>query len=359
MKKIFVAQPFLPPLKEYIEYLNEIWDSKQITNDGIFLKEFENQLSQFTNIKNVICISNGTLALQIAIKALNLRGEIITTPFSFVATSSSIVWEQCKPIYVDINPDTLNINSEKIEEKITEKTSAIIPVHVFGNPCDVKKIKIISERYKIKVLYDSAHAFGVNYNEKSIFSYGDLSVASFHATKILNTAEGGAIFTNDNNLAKIVRSIRNFGYKDGKITNIGINGKLNEICAALGLLNLKYFNYILMKRKKIFLIYMKYLRLNKKIILPNALRNGNYSYFPIIFQSRKYKQRIVATLNKENIYPKEYFYPSLDTLNLYSVTHNCPIAKDISERILCLPIFPELKIQDATKITNLINRDEI
>jgi dTDP-4-amino-4,6-dideoxygalactose transaminase len=353
-KAIYVTQPFLPPLEEYVEYLKEIWKTKQLTNDGKFLQEFEKKLEEFTGVKHVLCIANGTLALQLAIRALEFKGEVITTPFTFVATSSSLVWEGCKPIYVDIEPDTLNIDPGKIEEKISEKTTAILSVHVYGNPCDIERIQNIANKYNLKVIYDAAHAFGVTYKDKSIFSNGDISIASFHATKVFHTIEGGAVFTNNDNIAREIFKLRNFGYEKGEIVDVGINAKMNDFSAVMGILNLKYFDECLKKRKKIFEHYIQYLEDNTKVRLMDFTEISNYSYFPIIFNSEEIKQKAISKLNEINVYPRDYFNPSLEEI-FGNKKIECEVSYDISKRILCLPVYPDFKLDDLEKVISVIN----
>jgi len=352
MKPIYVTKPFLPPIEEYIEYLRNIWGSNILTNDGPYLREFERELSKLTKVKNVICLANGTLALQLSLRAFALRGKIITTPFTFVATSSTIMWRDCIPVYVDIDPDTFNIDPTRIEEKITDETVAILPVHVYGRVCEVDKIQSIAEEHNLRLIYDAAHAFGVNHNGKSVFSYGECSITSFHATKVFNTAEGGAIFTNDDELAYRIRLLRNFGYEDGKVVDVGINAKMSELCATLGLVNLKYFDDCKRLRGGISDLYYKQLKDNPNIRIPEF---KSISYFPIIFNTHNYKLRILKKLYAENIYPKEYFKPSMELE--FGSEINCEIAYDISNRILCLPFYHDLEHSSVVKICRIINND--
>lgn len=284
-----VTKPFMPPKKEYEDYLKGIWEREYITNNGPLVRQLEAKLKEYLNTKNVLFTSNGTIALQIAIKALDLKGEIITTPFSYVATTSSIVWEGCTPVFVDIEPNTLNINPALIEASITEKTSGILATHVFGNPCDIDSIKSIADKYNLKVIYDAAHCFGSLYKDKSVFEYGDISTASFHATKLFHTVEGGGIFSDDDELIQKMEYMRNFGHAGfGKFNGIGINGKNSEFHAAMGLCNLNFMNEVLEKRKHQCLRYddlLQNIPLKRISIENDAL--WNYSYYPVIFNTRK------------------------------------------------------------------------
>jgi dTDP-4-amino-4,6-dideoxygalactose transaminase len=356
MEPIYITKPFLPPLEEYIEYLKAIWGNKILSNNGPYLKDFESRLSDFTGVSNTLCVTNGTLALQLAIRALGLKGEVITTPFTFVATSSALIWENCKPVYVDINPETLNIDTDQIEDKINKRTSAILPVHVFGNLCAIEKIKEIADRHHLKIIYDAAHAFGLNYKGRSIFSLGDISIASFHSTKIFHSIEGGAIFTDNKTIARKCKLLRNFGYENYKIYDVGINAKMNEFCAVMGILNLKYFAYCQDRRKRIFHLYTNLLKDNINIQYPRFAGENNYSYFPIILITEEYKKKVLFDLNSINIFPREYFSPSLETI-FSKKRINCPIAHDISSRILCLPVSVYLHEDQVETICNIINME--
>ena len=355
-KVISVTKTYLPPLGGYTSYLKKIWETSWVTNNGPLVQELENKLKQFLGVKYLFLVSNGTLGLQIAIKALNLSGEIITTPFSYVATTSSIVWEGCKPVFVDIDPKTLCIDADKIESAITKKTSAILAVHVYGNPCNVNKIDKIANKYKLKVIYDAAHAFGVKISGRSIADYGDVSVLSFHATKVFHTAEGGGIVIRDKKLAHKIWYMRNFGHKghDLGFFGLGINAKMSELHAAMGVADLPSVKKLIKTREE---IYRQYERLLGKIDLlkpqfnPHATRN--YGYYPVIFKSEKILLDVVNALNRREIFPRRYFYPALTKLP-YIKGQSCPIAEDVSSRILCLPLFHSLKISDVKTISKLI-----
>lgn len=354
---INVTKTFLPLQEEYNAILKRAWDNGWITNRGILVKELEAKLAEYLKIPNIIATTNGTLPLQIAIKALKLKGEIITTPFSYVASTSSIVWEGCKPIFVDIHSEYLSIDETKIEAAITKDTSAILATHVFGNPCNIEAIEIIAKKYNLIVIYDAAHCFGVTYKDESIFNFGDISTCSFHATKVFHTGEGGALFCNDNALHKQFFYHHNFGHKtDTSFQGLGINAKMSEMQAAMGLAVIPYMDEILSGRKNIVGIYNKHLN-NKKLQQLKVRENTqwNYSYYPIIFQNELVLQHVVKKLNESNIFPRRYFYPSLNTLS-YIDDQSCPISEDIAQRILCLPLYHDLDEKDAKIICDILNR---
>lgn len=340
-----VTEPFLPPINEYNDYLKYIWKNNWLTNDGPLLRELESQLKSYLHFENMSIVSNGTIALQIAIKALSLSGEIVTTPFSYVATTSSIVWENCKPVFADIDKDTFNIDPEKIEPLITNNTCAILATHVYGNPCKIEAIQLIAKKHKLKIIYDAAQAFGVTYKDKSIFEYGDISTTSFHATKLFHTIEGGAVFTKDIAILKKIISMRNFGHNGPEsFKEIGINGKNSEFHAAMGLCNLKYIEEILKKRKELYFHYKnKILNLDLDLRLPKLNSNAsyNYTYFPVLFQSKNHLLRAKKELEKVNIHTRRYFYPLLSNLN-YVQSQSVPIAENIACRTLCLPLYHNL-----------------
>ncbi len=354
MNPLYVTKSLLPPLKVYNSYLKQIWKNGILTNDGPLVREFENKLKKLASCKNAVCVSNGTIALQLALRALKIRGEVITTPFSFIATTSSILWEGSQPVYADIDPETLNISPGSIRKKITKKTKAILAVHVYGNPCNVDEIAEIAKENKIKVIYDACHAIGIKYKGKSIYNYGDVSTTSFHATKIINTAEGGALFTNNNIVAEAIRLQRNFGYKDYIVRLLGINGKMNEFNAALGLSNFNYLAYALKKRKIACEFYDRFIYTNRKISYQKFQAKQNYAYYPVIFESEHLKKSVVKELNKNKIYPREYFSPSLELVFGNRVT--CKIAYDFSKRILCLPLSSYIKKSEVAKVSKIINK---
>lgn len=350
-----VTKTFLPPLEEYNKYLETIWEKAWLTNRGDLVKELEHKLCNYLKIPNLLFVNNGTIALQIPIKALDLKGEIITTPFSYVATTSSIVWEGCEPIFVDIDKNTLCIDADLIENVITEKTTGILATHVYGIPCDVEKIEQIAKKYNLKVIYDAAHCFGVNYKGKSLLSYGDISTLSFHATKLFHTGEGGGIIVNNKELFDKVFYMHNFGHNGPEdFFGVGINGKSSELHAAMGLSVLPYIEQIIAKRKEISLLYDSSLKDSSlsRPILPKDTEY-NYAYYPVLFESEEELIKTKEQLNKENIFPRRYFYPSLNTLN-YTNQFFCPISEDISTRVLCLPLYYDLDLLDVKTIIKTI-----
>ncbi|MCG3710623.1 DegT/DnrJ/EryC1/StrS family aminotransferase [Aliarcobacter butzleri] len=355
-KPIYVTQPSLPPLNEYTELLKGVWESGILTHNGPLVQRLEKELCHKLSLENFITVTNGTIALQMAIKALELKGEIITTPFSWIATISAIKSEGCTPIFCDIDIETLNIDPSKIESLISDKTVAIMPVHVFGNPCDVDAIEVIAKKHNLKVIYDAAHAIGSTYKDKSLLSYGDISATSLHGTKLLNTAEGGGCVTNDTELHEKLKRIRFFGHDDSKdIIEDGFNGKMTEVHAALGVANLKYYDEVLQDRKEKYNYYKEKLSSNKNLTF-QTIKYGepNYSYFPIIFQSQSKLLEVEKALNEQKIYPRRYFYPSLNTYNKVLEYVKMPISEDISKRILCLPLYWKLNYADIDVIIKTI-----
>lgn len=320
-----VTKPFLPPIDEYNKLIEGIWERQWLTNNGPLVNELELKLKEYLNISHMLYLNNGTIALQIAIKALGLKGEIITTPFSYVATTSSIVWEGCEPIFVDIDKETLNIDVRKIEAAINENTSAILATHVYGNPCDVDAIQAIADKYNLKVIYDAAHCFGTTYKGKSIFEYGDVSTTSFHATKLFHTIEGGAVFTKDPEILKTMAYMRNFGH-DGpeKFFGLGINGKNSEFHAAMGLVNLNYIDEILRKRKELSLYYNKKLEgLNKTTPVLLEGSQFNFAYYPIVLPSEEILEKMVKVLKEDLSYLIDTFLceKEIRTSNVFN--YNC------------------------------------
>lgn len=352
-----VAKPYLPPQEEYRTYLDSIWNRVHLTNNGPLVQKLESKLREYLGVKYLLYVSNGTIALQIAIKALDLKGEVITTPFSYVATTSSIVWEGCEPVFVDINPYTLNINPSLIENAITEKTSAILATHVFGNPCDIEAIQVIAKKHGLKVIYDAAHGFGTEYRGKSVFDYGDVITTSFHATKLFHTVEGGAVFTQDKQLFERMRYMRNFGHDGpGKFNGVGINGKNSEFHAAMGLCNLNYADSLLDTRKNQYAAYD--ILLDGSPVEKQRIQEGttayNCAYYPVIFESEIQALHVKKSLEDSNIFPRRYFYPSLNRLS-YTKKFAVPCSDDISKRILCLPLYHSLKEDELYKVANIIN----
>jgi dTDP-4-amino-4,6-dideoxygalactose transaminase len=341
---IYVTMPSLAPLEEYVELLKGVWERGILTHNGPLVQRLEQELKSKLNIPNFVAVSNGTIAIQMAIKAFALSGEIITTPFTWIATVSAIKWEGCTPIFCDIDPKTLNIDPQKIETLITNKTTAIMPVHVFGNPCDVDAIETIAEKYNLKVIYDGAHAIGSTYKGKSILEYGDISVTSLHATKLLNTAEGGGCIAKDSFIFEKLKRIRFFGHDNEKdIVEDGFNGKMTEVHAALGLANLKYYGRVLQNRKEKYNLYLELLGGVNGLRFQNTnIGENNYAYFPVIFENEAQLLKVESALNNKSIYPRRYFYPSVNTLEKVVEYSQCPISEEIAQRILCLPLYDML-----------------
>ena len=357
-KNIFVTQPSLAPFNEFTEILKGVWDRKILTHNGPLVQQLESELEQKLEVPHFTVVNNGTIALQIAIKALALQGEIITTPFTWIATVSAIKWEGCTPIFCDIDPKTLNIDPAKIEALITEKTVAIMPVHVFGTPCDVVEIEKIAKKHNLKVIYDGAHAIGSRFEDKSVLTFGDVTATSLHATKLLNTGEGGGCITTDSELDKKIKRIRFFGHSDDKtdIVEDGFNGKLTEIHAALGLANLKYYDTVLNDRRVKYLLYKEKLQKVPTITFQDiAAGETNYSYFPIIFETEAQLLKVELELKENNVFPRRYFYPSVNTYTKVVSYQSCPISEDISKRILCLPLYLDLTIGEINEICAIIN----
>lgn len=354
---INVTKPFLPPIEDYKRFVDGIWARNWVTNHGPLVNELELRLKEYLKLDYALFLANGTIALQIAIKALELKGDIITTPFSYVATTSSIVWEGCRPVFADIDINTLNIDPSKIENCITPSTTAILATHVYGNPCDIESIEHIASKNGLKVIYDAAHCFGTKFMGESVFKFGDISTASFHATKLFHTGEGGAVFTTNPAILKKMAYLRNFGHESPvDFADIGINGKNSELHAAMGLSVLPYVDSILARRKELSEYYDKMIaNLNVKKISINKNADYNYSYYPVVFTSEADLLKAVELLNKNQIYPRRYFYPSLNNLH-YVDYQRAPISEDISKRILCLPLYFELSVEEIDMITRLLLR---
>jgi len=355
---ITVTKAYLPDKYKYKSYIDRIYESGWLTNNGTLVQELENRLAHHLGVKHLICVANGSLALQLTYKALELTGEAITTPFSFVATSSTLAWEGLRPIFADIDPLGFNIDAGKIEPLITSITSAIVPTHVFGNPCEVENIQNIANKHNLKVVYDAAHAFGVRYKDQSVLSYGDASVMSFHATKIFHTIEGGAIVTNDDQLAYKIRLLLNFGIT-GPVTieSLGINAKMNEMEAAMGLCILDEIDSINTRRESIWQTYQHQLS-NLTFQHWNPYSKNNYAYAPVLFESEADMLEAEARLKDNNIIPRRYFYPSLDTLDYLQSSQVCSVSRDIASRILCLPIYCSLKRDELNKVIDVLTEVE-
>lgn len=344
--------------------MEKIWEKSWVTNQGYFHEMLEEQIAEYLDVNYVSLFSSGTTSLLTAIKASGLQGEVITTPYSFIATSHSIAWNGLMPVFADIEAETLNIDPKSIKERITEKTSAIVAVHCYGNPCDVEAIESIAEIYSLKVIYDGAHAFGVNCHCGSIFSHGDYSITSFHATKVFNTFEGGAIISKSKEDKQYIDSLRNFGYQsEAKVVNIGINGKMSEFNAALGIVQLKYIDKILKEREAIYRRYT--LNLNRQsgielVQFEKSMRH-NYSYMPILIteESKRERDEIYTELKRVNIFTRRYFYPLITDLQPYCQNkQRCklPISENVSSKILCLPIYPGLRSEEVDYISDNIIR---
>lgn len=356
IKMINVTKAFFPPLDEYQQQLQRVWNNQWLTNRGELVLELEEKLKNYLSVSNILIMTNGTIPLQIALKILGNQGEVITTPFSYVATTSSIVWENCKPVFVDIHPEYLTIDETKIEDAITSKTTAILATHVFGNPCNVNVIEMIAKKHNLKVIYDAAHCFGVNYSNKSVFEYGDISTCSFHATKLFHTGEGGATFTNDIELQKKIFYSHNFGH-NGPLDfhGVGINGKISELQAAMGLSVFPYMETIIAERKKVVEFYQQYLDFSKlKSIKIRQNTTWNYSYYPIILDSEQTLLKVQKALNHENIFPRRYFNPSLNTVE-FCKGNNMPISENTANTIMCLPLYVGLTSVELEKICTIIN----
>lgn len=353
---INVTKTFFPPIEDYQYQLQRIWNNQWLTNRGELVIELEEKLKEYLSVTNIIITNNGTIPLQIALKLLGNCGEIITTPFSYVATTAAIVWENCTPIFVDIHPEYLTIDETKIEAAITDKTTCILATHVFGNPCHVEAIETIAKKYKLKVIYDAAHAFGVTYKNQSIFDYGDVSTCSFHATKLFHTGEGGALFCKDQHLQHQLFYSHNFGH-NGPLDfyGLGINGKISELQAAMGLTVLTHMDIILKGREKVVNYYNTNLNFSKlKTIKIRENTMWNYSYYPLILESQEVLLEVQKALNENQIFPRRYFFPSLNTINYVSGT-SMPISESISSRVLCLPLYEDLSFENLKKIVVIIN----
>ncbi|WP_341915042.1 DegT/DnrJ/EryC1/StrS family aminotransferase [Polaromonas sp. YR568] len=362
--EIFVTRPSLSPLEEFIPYLEEIWESRIVTNGGKFHRQLENELCNHLGVEHISLFNNGTIALITALRVLSLSGEVITSPYSFIATSQSITWNNLAPVFVDIDPLTMNLDPTKVEAAITQKTTAILATHCYGIPCDVQALEKIGKQYGLKVIYDSAHAFGVQDETGSILKYGDLSVLSFHATKVFNTFEGGAIVCSSADMKALIDSTKNFGYGDELTVNkLGLNGKLSEINSAFGLVQLKYVDESIAKRKKIDSFFRQSFCYTPGITCleyPEKVIN-NYSYFPILVGDDfpLSRDKLKELLAENNIIARRYFYPLISDFEYYSSLKsanpdNLPVAKQIAENILCLPIYPDLDLFNQNKIVSII-----
>lgn len=355
-----VTKPFLPPKDEYTNLISGIWENGWLTNMGPLATKLEQQLKEYLGLEQLLFVTNGTVAIQMAIKALDLKGEIITTPFSFIATTSSIVWESCKPVFVDINKDSLNIDANKIEASITENTSAILATHVYGNPCDVIEIERIAKKHNLKVIYDGAHAFGVKVNGKSVFEFGDISTCSLHATKLYHSTEGGFIVTNNKVLNAKMEKMRNFGFNGPEeFSELGINGKNSEFHAAMGLVNFNYIQAIHDKRKLLTDTYIQNLsKVKASIPAWNEMATLNYAYFPLVFESEALMLEAKLKLEEKQIFSRRYFYPSLAKSVPYLPKKDLEVTDNVAKRVLCLPLYFNLKVTEVMEICSVISKDE-
>ncbi|MVM30119.1 aminotransferase class I/II-fold pyridoxal phosphate-dependent enzyme [Spirosoma sp. HMF4905] len=356
---INVTKSYLPDLEDYVTLLRGVWERVHLTNDGPLLRELEAQLKEYLGVKHLKFCTNGTIVLQMALKALDIKKEVITTPFSYVATTNALLWEGCTPIFADIRPDDFNIDPAKIESLITENTQAIMATHVYGNACQIEQIQAIAEKYNLKVIYDAAHTFGATYKGNSILSYGDVSTCSFHATKVFHTVEGGCIVTNDDALAEKLHHYRSFGHKNDTYFGLGINAKNSEFHAAMGLCVLPKVPDLIAARKLRFGYYdnrLDFTRITRPSLTPGVAYN--YAYYPVVFDSEETLLRVMETLVAQNIVPRRYFYPSLNTLPFAlksEIAQPCPISEDVALRVLCLPMYPDLAEEDIDRIATLVN----
>ena len=364
-ENIYVTRPSLPNLNELVPYLEQIWDSNIITNNGQFHQQLEKELAEYLGVKYISLFSNGTLGLLTALQTLRITGEVITTPYTFVATTNSILWNGLKPVFVDVDPGTGNMDVSKIEAAITNNTTAILPVHVYGNCCEVLKIQEIAEKYRLKVIYDAAHAFGIRYKGQSVLNFGDLSVLSFHATKVYNTIEGGAIICHDIETKKRIDYLKNFGFEnETRVIAPGINAKMNEVQSAYGILQLKSINVSIKKRRLIALQYNKELKGIKgvRIILPENIEEHTYPYYPIFIDRTEFRMtrdELYDYLKLNSIFGRRYFYPLVSTFSMFkglksSNIENLPNAHELAEQIICLPIYSDLELGIVRNIAKLI-----
>ncbi len=362
--KIFVTQPFLPPLEEFIPYLQQIWESKILTNGGHFHSELERALCEYLGVSNVALFANGTLGLVTALQALRITGEVITTPYSFVATSHALLWNGIRPVFVDIDPETLNIDPSKIEAAITPQTTAILPVHCYGHPCDIEAIQSIADNYNLKVIYDGAHAFGVRDSGGSILRHGDLSILSFHATKTFTTFEGGAVICPDDKTKQRINHLKNFGFvNETTVVAPGINGKMSEFNAALGLLQLKYIDAAIARRAEIDQLYRQLLSGIDGISCVHSTgeKVSNHGYFSILVDSGYPlgRDELYEKLKENGYYTRRYFYPLISDFPMYrglpsARRDNLPVASKMADEVLCLPIYPELEESVVRAIATVI-----
>jgi len=357
---INVTKTNLPDLDKYNNYLKKIWKANWVTNNGQFVQELEKKLSEYFGVKNILAVTNGTLAMQLIFKVLNLKGEVITTPFTFAATTNALIWEGLTPVFADIDPETFNIDPIQVEKMITPKTTAILAVHVYGDACDIEGLQKIADNHGIKLIYDAAHTFGSEYKGRSLVSYGDAATLSFHAAKVFNTIEGGAIVVKDDEVFEKLKILRNFGIKnEEEVVYPGINAKMNEFCAAMGLCNFDQVDNAIKKRKEVYDYYIKLLIGVPVHFKKNANSKRNYSYFPILFESKCKRDEIYKELIKNDIKSRKYFYPLTSDSTFFNNQGNkasVPIAHSVSDTVLCLPIYPDLELEMVKKIVDIIKQ---
>jgi len=361
---IYVTQPYLPEIEEFIPYLEKIWENKILTNCGPFHEEFESLLCDYLGIEHIALFTNGTLALVTALQALGISGEVITTPYSFVATAHALLWNGLKPVFVDINKETLNLDPEKIEEAITSDTTAILPVHCYGNPCNVEEIQKVADKYNLKIIYDAAHAFGVRDAGGSILRHGDLSIMSFHATKVFNTFEGGAIVCPDYKTKQYVNQLKNFGFVDETtVVAAGINGKMSEINASFGILQLKHVDEAISRRCHIDMLYRELLDSVQGItcLEQTTQKNANYGYFPVFIEDEYpiSRDELYNKLQKDRIYGRRYFYPLISDFPMYrslpsARKDNLTVAATVADKVICLPIYPSMKDKEVFIVCDIL-----
>ena len=353
---INVTKSYLPDFEEYTNLLRGVWERVHLTNDGPLLRDLEAQMKEFLGVKHLKYCTNGTIVLQMALKALDITKEVITTPFSYVATTNALLWEGCTPVFADIRPDDFCINADKIEALITENTQAIMATHVYGNACRVEQIQAIAQKHNLKVIYDAAHTFGSRYNDRSILSYGDLSTCSFHATKVFHTVEGGCIVTDDDAMAQKLHFYRSFGHRNDDYYSVGINAKNSEFHAAMGLCVLPKVPALIEARKRVFGYYndrLDFSKITRPTLTPGV--DYNYAYYPVVLDSEETLLRVVDSLKAQEVSARRYFFPSLNTLP-FSVGHQpCPVSEDVSLRVLCLPLYPDLAEADVDRIAGVVN----
>lgn len=353
---INVTKSYLPKLQNYVDLIEGIWENHYLTNRGPLVQKLEKDICEKLKTKNLLFVSNGTIAIQLAIKAMEICGEVITTPFSYVATTTSILWENCQPVFCDIDKNTFCIDADKLEALITSKTSAILATHVYGIPCEVEKIELIAKKHNLKVIYDAAHAFGVIYKNQSILNYGDVSTCSFHATKLFHTVEGGSVTTKDAELFEKIKLYHSFGHIGDDYFTQGINGKNSEFHAAMGLCNLPMLDELIENRKKTTELYTSLIS-NENISRPQIPKDTeyNYAYYPVVFKDESTLLAVKNKLMENEVNSRRYFYPSLNNLPYLTQSNPCPISEDISERVLCLPLYYGIDAMDVERISKIIN----